>query len=274
MLYVMWKNVGRRIAQRHASCIKSKFQLHGVIFGPLLGISAMIIGICIFMVYQIQITSSSLSHQAFILYYSYYIVLLPVMAVGALVGTVIHGLEERELDTLKNPTRSLDVVLLMGTALGQIGMSYFSIVAIVATNPKDLLNSIIIAYSVSIIIQHITQNIFIIEGLHRQPVGMDESSRHAKHSTKGFTSTQSPPHEHLVASQDSQDPAPATDKETETKIEKSEDSSPQVYALEMKQDIRRVSQAYIQTYNHLNWKRKSLKEISSFLIMCNIIVSI
>ncbi|XP_066468975.1 proton channel OTOP3 [Tiliqua scincoides] len=233
MLYVMWKNVGRRIAHHHASCIKSRFQLHGVIFGPLFGISAAIIGICIFLVYQIQITSSSSNHQAFILYYSYYIVLLPVMAVGALVGTVIHGLEERELDTLKNPTRSLDVVLLMGTALGQIGMSYFSIVAIVATNPKDLLNSIIIAYSVSIIIQHITQNIFIIEGLHRQPVGS---------------------------------------KETETKGEKGEGSSPKVCALEMKQDIRRVSQAYIQTYNHLNWKRKGLKEISSFLIMCNIIL--
>lgn len=270
MLYVMWKNVGRRIAH-HASSIKSKFQLHGVIFGPLLGISATIIGICIFLVYQIQLTSSSSSHQAFILYYSYYIVLLPVMAIGALVGTLIHGLEERELDTLKNPTRSLDVILLMGTALGQIGMSYFSIVAIVATNPKDLLNSIIITYSVSIIIQHITQNIFIIEGLHRQPVGMDEGSSHTKRSIRGLTSTQSSPHEHMIDNQGSVSSIENT--EIETKGEKSDGRSPKVFASEMKQDIRRVSQAYIQTYNHLNWKRKGLKEISSFLIMCNIVVS-
>ncbi|XP_053149437.1 proton channel OTOP3 [Hemicordylus capensis] len=230
MLYVMWKNVGRRIAQHHAIYTKPKFQLHGVIFGPLLGIFTVITGICIFIVYQIQATSSSLSHQAFILYYSYYIGLLPVMTVGALVGTVIHDLEEREMDTLKNPTRSLDVILLMGAALGQIGISYFSIVAIVATNPTDLLNSIILAYSVSLIIQHITQNIFIIEGLHRQPVM------------------------------------------PETKGEKCEENDSKVYNLEIKQEIRRFSQAYIQTYNHFNWKRKALKEISSFLVMCNIIL--
>uniref|UniRef100_A0A670JBB1 Otopetrin 3 n=1 Tax=Podarcis muralis TaxID=64176 RepID=A0A670JBB1_PODMU len=226
MLYVMWKNVGRRIAQHHSTCAKPRFKPHGVIFGPLLGIFAVITGICIFMVYQVQATSSSPSHQAFILYYSYYIVLLPVMTLGALIGTITHGLEERELDTLKNPTRSLDVILLMGAALGQIGISYFSIVAIVATDPTDLLNSIILAYSVSLIIQHITQNIFIIEGLHRQPLPANEGRSQAEHSRNGSR----------------------------------------------RQDIRKASQTYIQTYSHLNWKRKALKEISSFLIMCNIIL--
>ncbi|XP_062977571.1 proton channel OTOP3 [Elgaria multicarinata webbii] len=233
MLFVMWKNVGRRIHQHHTTCTKPEFKLHGVIFGPLLGISAIIIGICIFMMYQIQATGFSPSYQAFILYYSYYLFLLPVMTVGALVGTFIHGLEERELDTLKNPTRSLDVILLMGAALGQIGISYFSIVAIVATNPTDLLNSIILAYSVSLIIQHITQNIFIIEGLHRQALWA---------------------------------------KEEKNEKEKCEESSPKVYNLEIRQDIQRLSHAYIQTYSHLNWKQKALKEISSFLIMCNIIL--
>ncbi|XP_061472096.1 proton channel OTOP3 [Rhineura floridana] len=274
MLYVMWKNVGRRIAQHHISCTKPRFKLHGVIFGPLLGISAIIIGICIFMVYQIQATSSSPSQQTFILYYSYYIFLLPVMTVGALVGTIIHGLEERELDTLKNPTRSLDVILLMGAALGQIGISYFSIVAIVATNPTDLLNSIILAYSVSLIMQHITQNIFIIEGLHRQPLLVDEGPSHAAHSMKGFLSAQSPPSEHMIASYACQEPASSTANKKAEKNEKEtcENTSPKVYNLEIRQEIRKVSQTYIQTYSHLNWKRKALKEISSFLIMCNIIL--
>lgn len=269
MLYVMWKNVGRRIAQHHAPRSKPKFEIRGLIFGPLLGISAVVIGICIFMLYQIQATSSSPSYHVFILYYSYYITLLPLMTVGALVGIIVHGLEERELDTLKNPTRSLDVILLMGAALGQIGISYFSIVAIVAVNPKGLLNSIILAYSVCLIIQHITQNIFIIEGLHRQPLVVHEASSHNQHVTQGFTSTQSPPHEHTITSHSSQEPTPPTaNKEVETKGgEKCEDSSSKAYGLEIRQEIRRASQAYVQ-----NWKRKALQEISSFLIMCNIIV--
>ncbi|XP_072844994.2 proton channel OTOP3 [Pogona vitticeps] len=274
MLYIMWKNVGRHLTQHHTTCIKPRLRLHGVIFGPLLGISAVIIGICIFVIYQIQATSSTLSLQAFILYYSYYICLLPVMTIGALAGTIIHGLEERELDTVKNPTRSLDVILLMGAALGQIGISYFSIVAIVATNPKDLLNSINLAYSVSIIIQHIAQNIFIIEGLHRQPLVVNDVPSHAASSMGDTTSNQGLPSGHMVASHVCQEHAQSTSNKEKDQFEKEgcEGSSPVVSHLEEREGIRRASQNYIQTYHHLNWKRKALKEISSFLIMCNIIL--
>uniref|UniRef100_A0A8C6X896 Otopetrin 3 n=1 Tax=Naja naja TaxID=35670 RepID=A0A8C6X896_NAJNA len=239
MLYVMWKNVGRRITESHTSGIQTRFKLHGIIWGPLLGIAAIIIGICTFMIYQIQVTSSFPSRMSFILYYSYYICLLPVMTVGALAGTVIHALEERELDTLKNPTRSLDVILLMGTALGQIAISYFSIVAIVATHPISMLNSIILAYSISLIIQYISQNIFIIEGLHRQPLLMREDSQLATGKSER---------------------------------EKCEDSSSNTDNLEARQENQSVSWTYIKAYRHLNWKRRALKEISSFLIMCNIIL--
>uniref|UniRef100_K7FA49 Otopetrin 3 n=1 Tax=Pelodiscus sinensis TaxID=13735 RepID=K7FA49_PELSI len=234
MLYVMWKNVGRRIPPHQTIHARPKFKLRGVIVGLVLGIAAMFIGICVFMAYQIQVTSSG-PRQVFVLYYSYYIALLPVMSMGALAGTVIHGLEERELDTVKNPTRSLDVVLLMGAALGQIGISYFSIVAIVATNSRGLVDRLILTYGVSLIIQHITQNIFIIEGLHRQPLVEKPEASPAE----------APP-------QDSDPPR-------------------RVYPLEIEQ-IRRVSQTYINTYSHLNWKRKALKEISIFLVLCNIIL--
>uniref|UniRef100_A0A452GSV9 Uncharacterized protein n=1 Tax=Gopherus agassizii TaxID=38772 RepID=A0A452GSV9_9SAUR len=222
MLYVMWKNVGRRIPPHHAIHAKPKFKLRGVIYGLVLGISTLFIGICIFMTYQIQATSSAPSPETLVLYYSYYVALLPMMTVGALAGTVIHGLEERELDTLKNPTRSLDVILLMGAALGQIGISYFSIVAIVATNPGDLLDRLSLTYAVSLIIQHITQNIFIIEGLHRQP---------------------------LVENPDTSPAEPHT-----------QHSGPS------------SEETAIHTYGRLNWKRKALKEISIFLVLCNIIL--
>uniref|UniRef100_A0A8C3N4S2 Uncharacterized protein n=1 Tax=Geospiza parvula TaxID=87175 RepID=A0A8C3N4S2_GEOPR len=170
MLYVMWKNVGRRISHHHNLKTRPKFKLQGVVFGPVLGTSAVIIGACVFMMYQIQATSLDPSRQVLVIYYSYYIVLLPLMSVGAVVGTIIHALEKKELDTVQNPTRSLDVVLLMGAALGQICMSYFSIVALMGSNPRDLLNSLALAYSVLMILQNITQNVFIIDGLHRRHI--------------------------------------------------------------------------------------------------------
>uniref|UniRef100_A0A8C2YHY7 Otopetrin 3 n=1 Tax=Coturnix japonica TaxID=93934 RepID=A0A8C2YHY7_COTJA len=228
VLYVMWKNVGRRISHHHMAHVKPKFKLQGVVFGPLLGAAAVIIGICVFMMYQIQATGSAPNYQVFVLYYSYYIVLLPLMCVVAVIGTIIHTLEKRELDTLKNPTRSLDVILLMGAALGQIAMSYFSIVAIVATNPRDMLNSLILSYSVLLIFQYITQNIFIIDGLQRQP----------------FLST----------------------------VPELPGEGRRVSVLELGQEFRRVSLSYIHTYSHLSWKRKALKEISFFLVLCNIIL--
>ncbi|NXS68083.1 OTOP3 protein, partial [Pandion haliaetus] len=237
VLYVMWKNVGRRINHHHIPHIKPKFKLQGVVFGPVLGTAAVIIGICVFMVYQIQATSSAPSRQVFVMYYSYYIVLLPLMSVGAVIGTIIHALEKRELDTLKNPTRSLDVILLMGAALGQIGMSYFSIVALVATDPRDLLNSLILSYSVLLIFQNITQNVFIIDGLHRQP----------------FVSP---------------------NKEEEIKEEQNHEACDQrrVNMLELGQEIQKVSLSYIHSYSHLSWKRRALREISFFLVLCNIIL--
>ncbi|NXH38141.1 OTOP3 protein, partial [Dicaeum eximium] len=237
VLYVMWKNVGRRISHHHIPPTKPKFKLQGVVFGPLLGTGAVIIGACVFIMYQIQATSLVPSRQVFVIYYSYYIVLLPLMSVGAVIGTIIHALEKKELDTLKNPTRSLDVVLLMGAALGQIGMSYFSIVALVATGPRDLLNSLALSYSVLLIFQNITQNVFVIDGLHRQCV-----------TSPG--------------------------KEEDTKEEQNCEAYSQrrVSVLELGQEIRKASLSYIHTYSHLSWKRRVLREISVFLVLCNIIL--
>ncbi|NWX27089.1 OTOP3 protein, partial [Notiomystis cincta] len=234
VLYVMWKNVGRRISHHHVPHTKPKFKLQGVVFGPLLGTSAVIIGACVFMMYQIEATSLSPSHQVFVIYYSYYIVLLPLMSVGAVIGTIIHALEKKELDTLKNPTRSLDVVLLMGAALGQIGMCYFSIVALVATDPRDLLNSLILSYSVLLIFQNITQNVFVIDGLHRQRVVAEEDTKEGQN--------------------------------------REAHSQRRVSVLELGQEIRKASLSYIHTYSHLSWKRRVLREISFFLVLCNIIL--
>ncbi|XP_072501728.1 proton channel OTOP3 [Notamacropus eugenii] len=235
ILYVMWKNVGRKLSLHITGPGRPSFHLHGAIFGPLLGFLALVAGICVFVLFQIQASGPSIADQYFTLYYAYYVIVLPIMTLACLMGTVIHGLEEREMDTVKNPTRSLDVVLLMGAALGQIGISYFSIVAIVATDAQKLLNRLILAYSIFIIIQHITQNLFIIEGLHRQPLWEKFTQSHSDN----------------------------TGEECPQGLRRGS-------MLELGQDLHRVSLAYIHNYSHLNWKRRVLKEISIFLIICNI----
>lgn len=276
VLYVMWKNVGRRISHHHTPHIKPKFKLQGVVFGPLLGTSAVIIGACVFMMYQIQATSLVPSPQVFVIYYSYYIVLLPLMSVGAMIGTIIHALEKKELDTLKNPTRSLDVVLLMGAALGQIGMSYFSIVALVATDPRDLLNSLSLSYSVLLIFQNITQNVFVIDGLHRQRVVAATEPKHAGQAGQLTVAADLPGEEVTTVSSKQEHSQTPPAKEEDTKEEQNHEAYSQrrMSVLELGQEIRKASLSYIQTYSDLSWKRRALREISFFLVLCNIIVSI
>ncbi|XP_010012649.1 PREDICTED: otopetrin-3 [Nestor notabilis] len=270
VLYVMWKNVGRRISHHHVPHIKHKFKLQGVVFGPLLGAVAVIIGICVFMMYQIQATSSVPDRQVFVMFYSYYVVLLPLMSVGAVVGTIIHALEKKELDTVKNPTRSLDVILLMGAALGQIGMSYFSIVALVATDPRDLLNSLILSYSVLLILQTITQNVFIIDGLHRQPLVAITEGRHTGHARQHAAASELPEEEETTIS--SKQGHTHSSKEEEIKEEQIHEACDQrrLSVLELGQEIRKASLSYIHSYSHLSWKRRALREISFFLVLCNI----
>lgn len=243
VLFVMWKNVGRRLAP-HASARPGAppFRLHGAVFGPLLGLLALVAGVCIFVLFQIKASGPTIARQYFTLYYGYYTAVLPAMSLACLAGTAIHGLEERELDTLKNPTRSLDVVLLMGAALGQMGIAYFSTVAIVATRSHELLDHLILAYSLLLILQHMAQNLFIIEGLHRRPLWEE--------APEGLAGKQ--------------------EVEPEPEPEELQRSSS---LLELGQGLRRASLAYMHSYSHLNWKRRALKEISLFLILCNITVS-
>ncbi|XP_036925306.1 proton channel OTOP3 [Sturnira hondurensis] len=225
VLFVMWKNVGRRLAPHtNAHLSTPPFHLRGAISGLLLGLLALVAGICVFVIFQVEASGPTIARQYFILYYAFYAALLPAMSLACLAGTAIHGLEERELDTLKNPTRSLDVVLLMGAALGPVGIAYFSIVAIVATHPHELLNRLVLAYSLLLILQHVAQNLFIIEGLHRRPLW--EAAPEAEPRCRG--------------------PPP-----------------------ELGLGLQPASPASVHSGGPLNWKRRALRELSLFLILCN-----
>ncbi|RXM37348.1 Otopetrin-3, partial [Acipenser ruthenus] len=170
MLYVMWKNVGRRVEPHHPT-LSGKLRLGAskIILGPFLGVVALLSGICIFIVYQVKVGSAAGRQLAFVLFYSYQLAILPAMSLCSLAGVVICKLEEKALDAGLNPTRSLDALLLVGAALGQLSISYFSLVAALTTGLSGLLQSLDLSYSLLSLNELLLQTLFIIEGLHRHP---------------------------------------------------------------------------------------------------------
>ncbi|MBN3279259.1 OTOP3 protein, partial [Polyodon spathula] len=170
MLYVMWKNVGRRV-EPHPPTPSGRLQLGAskIILGPFLGVMALLSGIFIFTVYQVKVGRATGRQLAFVLFYSYQLVVLPAMSLCSLAGVVICKLEEKALDASLNPTRRLDALLLVGAALGQFSISYFSLVAALTTGLSGLLQSLELSYSLLSLNELLLQTLFIIEGLHRHP---------------------------------------------------------------------------------------------------------
>ncbi|KAM5135224.1 proton channel OTOP3-like [Mantella aurantiaca] len=360
MLYIMWRNVGRKDSS--ASAVSHpKFRLQGVLYGPVLGGAALLVGFVIFIQYQVQAASGAAAPMSFILYYSYSVILLAVMVITCFAGIIaqtfkekqqagwpeqggehddeksdiggasnqenanrcrhrhvekskFHGqregdtgeqteqrgeyewtdlkdiaqhnqegscekcegqtesgkysesipgedpVKEDESDhmdtnhhhygatrrkiiakktdhdfatctgTPKNYTRSLEIILLLAAALGQFCIAYYSIVAIVATSSWNLLNSLNLSYSLLMILQHISQNILIIEGMR-----------------KGHDGHVHPP----------------------TTQEESKEEAPRRMSL---LEIRRVSLAYLQSVGKLGISRRLVKEIALFLVLCNIML--
>ena len=174
MLYVMWKNVGRRVSPGAHPPHGQKLTLHivregGIFFGPLLGFLVLIAGATSFVLYQVWVGQRQHRTNAFLVFYGYHLAVMPVMSMCSLAGMLVHKLERRASEGGHNPTRSLDVLLLVGAALGQLGLSYFCVVAALALGPSGALGSLDLAYSLLSLLELLLQNIFIIEGLHRHP---------------------------------------------------------------------------------------------------------
>ncbi|KAJ8377677.1 hypothetical protein AAFF_G00255220 [Aldrovandia affinis] len=101
---------------------------------------------------------------AFLLFYGYHLVLVPVMALGSLAGILVLALDQRGRGLGR---RGLDVLLLVAAALGQLSLSYFSLVAALAVGAQGMLGSLDLAYSLLSLLELVLQNVFIIDGLHR-----------------------------------------------------------------------------------------------------------
>uniref|UniRef100_A0A670JBB8 Otopetrin 2 n=1 Tax=Podarcis muralis TaxID=64176 RepID=A0A670JBB8_PODMU len=174
MVYVMWKNVGRLIDphDNHIHQLKFKLFRRTYFLGTIVGFLVLVTGIAVLIVYEIQVNSkedSKRTDQVLTMYYGFNIVCLSLMSAICIAGSIVYRFDKRDMDHHKNPTRTLDVALLMGAALGQYAISYYSIVATVASSPRDTINALNLSYSLLMLAQPTFQNIFIIEGLHRQP---------------------------------------------------------------------------------------------------------
>ncbi|XP_068455423.1 proton channel OTOP3-like [Clinocottus analis] len=175
MLYVMWKNVGRRVSPGHRPHVAQKLTLQvvyrgGVLYGLVAGALVLAAGVAVFILYQVWVSRPRLRPTAFLVFYGYHLAVMPAMSLCCLAGVLVHRLERRASEAGHNPTRSLDVTLLVAAALGQLALSYFSLVAALAVGTGDgHLGELDLSYSLLSLLELMLQNIFIIEGLHRHP---------------------------------------------------------------------------------------------------------
>lgn len=258
MVYVMWKNVGRLIDDHAHLVHRLKFRLFRRTFfvGIVLGLIVLVSGLGVLIVYEVQVNTHSdeeKKNQALIMYYIFNVVCLSLMSAVCIGGSIVYRFDKRDMDRHKNPTRTLDVALLMGAALGQYAISYYSIVAVVASTSRDTISALNLTYSLMMIAQHTFQNIFIIEGLHRQPPEERHKTSSHRKDLYGLTfvnintiSLRIPDGGSVLGS--TPPPTPGA-----------------IQASDEVQSIR--------TPKKVNWRSKFLREISLFLLLSNVIVS-
>ncbi|MEE6512411.1 hypothetical protein FKM82_019373 [Ascaphus truei] len=243
MAYIMWKNVGREMddhvprQQRLGPC----FCLRSIFVGLLLGAGILLSGVVVLVTYKVQVNTPDKKYQAHVMFYIFNIVALCLMSVGSLTSSIIYRFDKRDMDGHKNPTRTLDVALLLGAALGHYCISYYSIVAMLATSPGELLNALNLVYSLLMIVQLTLQNTFIIEGLHREP--FQDSPPEPE---KGLVFTNEAVAPSLPNGSSPESPGPGPDLTL--------DQTPEAADLPW------------------NLKRRLVQEISLFLLLCNIIL--
>lgn len=169
LAYVMWKNVGRLVEDH--SHLRAKFRPKDVCLGTAAGVLLVLAGLVIFIIYEVDMQREDEGNKAkaLLIYFIMNVIILSLMLLTTLAGCIIYRLDHREHVSEKNPTRSLDVGLLVGASMGQFIISYFTIVAEVATGAGGYPNALNLSSAVLTVLQLGLQNYFIIEGLHREP---------------------------------------------------------------------------------------------------------
>ncbi|XP_069608243.1 proton channel OTOP2-like [Ranitomeya imitator] len=247
--YVMWKNVGRVMSQHSHHHVHHSICPNRLFVGIIFGVGVLVAGLGVFIVYEIEVPEEKSKLRALEMFYIFSIVALSLMSIISLAGSIIFRFDKRDSDSHKNPTRSLDVGLLIIAALGKYCIAYFSIIAIVATSPGSLIDHLNLVYSLLMIVQHTLQNFFIIEGLHREPFSDGRSERHPS-----------------VASVEEDEvytnPAVTVPQGTHSVAQ---------HGYELDSNCNGIVAHSNQKNTRAVWRRKALKEISLFLLISNII---
>ncbi|XP_022608194.1 otopetrin-2-like [Seriola dumerili] len=234
MAYIMWKNVGRLVEDHSHHNVE--FRPKDVCLGPLMGILLVVTGLVTFIVYEVYILEEEEEEKkrnmALLIHFIMNIVIVSLMSLSAMIGCIFYRLDRREHVSEKNPTRSLDMGLLVGASMGQFIISYFTIVAEVATGARGYLNALNLAWAVLTVLQLGLQNYFIIEGLHREPFHvMQEAALHT--NAHAFQ-------EHVEMS--------------------------------IVMETNKSSYFPTSSFVKPSWKRRVLKEVCAFLLLSNIIL--
>ncbi|XP_040294750.1 proton channel OTOP2-like isoform X1 [Bufo bufo] len=243
MLYIMWKNVGRQIDESasHYHGIGPGICKHIPLLGLVSGLVILIIGLAMFILYEMSRDTNHAEWFSLTTFYIFHVVSLILMCLANIVGLIIFQIDKRSMDNEKNPSRTLDMALLLLATLGQYSISYYSIIAMVSTQPFSVLSGLTLSYSFLMIFQHSIQNFFIIEGLHRLPPNvLFRPSRHTE------------PHETIK----------------QIDMEKRQSLTGAPTNSNQKMTRRETLTAQIKT--HLK-KRKTMKDIYLFLFLTNII---
>ncbi|NP_819056.1 proton channel OTOP1 [Homo sapiens] len=272
MLYVLWKNIGRKVDSHQHQ--KMQFKSDGVMVGAVLGLTVLAATIAVVVVYLIHIgRSKTKSESALIMFYLYAITLLMLMGAAGLAGIRIYRIDEKSLDESKNPARKLDSDLLVGTASGSWLISWGSILAILCAEGHPRYTWYNLPYSILAIVEKYIQNLFIFESIHREPEKLSEDIQTLRVVTVCNGNTMplasSCPKSGGVArdvAPQGKDMPPAAngnvcmreshDKEEEKQEESSWGGSP--------------SPVRLPRFLQGNAKRKVLRNIAAFLFLCNI----
>lgn len=248
MAYILWKNVGR-VVEDHGHHHHIRFRLRDVLLGPVAGVLLVVAGLATFIIYELEIQREDREEEkkdrALMMYFVMNIVIVMLMSASTVIGCAMYKVDHREHVSDKNPTRSLDVGLLVGASLGQFIISYFSIVAMVATGAKGYLNRLNLTGAILMVIQLGLQNYFIIEGLHREP--FHEVQPEATVVSNPYVQQ---PNKTEQSNLEAGDTKPSPDLTGH---------SPHSHGTEHK--------------HKLLWKRRVLKEVCAFLLLGNVIVS-
>uniref|UniRef100_A0AAY5L4J4 Otopetrin 2 n=1 Tax=Esox lucius TaxID=8010 RepID=A0AAY5L4J4_ESOLU len=250
MAYVMWRNVGRRADEHHHHALR--FRLRDMTVGPVVGLVLLIAGLGTFVIYEVDVEQGDLGtrNMALMLHYVVNVVATTLMSVATVAGCAIYRLDRRDCVSGKNPTRSLDVGLLIGASVGQFTICYFTAVAVVATGATGALNALNLAVSLVTIVQLCLQNFFIIEGLHREPF------RDNSHQASVFTNP------YVLKAHRDELPAKLVDSK----------SSPSLAVRSVHIAPSAHSTSSSPHHRGLTWKRRVLKDICAFLLLCNVLL--